>query len=78
MGTRQPKPRYDGVKVVRDMAAKGWETKDLAAATGKSHMTIRRFLQGEVQTTKTATAIAGALGFEPGRYLAGVTTTEAA
>jgi lambda repressor-like predicted transcriptional regulator len=77
MGTQQPKPEFDAAKVVGDMVAKGWETKDLAQAAKKSPMTIRRFLKSEIQTTKTATAIASALGQPVERYLLDVITEAA-
>lgn len=52
-----------------DMAAKGWESKDLATVSDVSEMTISRFLRGEVQTVKTARKIALALGRSPRYYL---------
>jgi transcriptional regulator with XRE-family HTH domain len=51
------------------MAAKGWEAKDLAAASDVSEMTVSRFLRGETQTVKTARKLALALGRTPRAYL---------
>lgn len=73
-----PKPLYDASRVALDMARRGWGIMDLASRADVSHMTIRRFLDGSAQTTKTAARIAMALGFSPRRYLRGVSTTEAA
>lgn len=70
--TLRPVPRYSGDKVMADMASRGIDVGRLAALTGKNHMTIRRFLNGEAQTIKTAAAIAAALGTTPRRYFAGV------
>lgn len=72
MATTRPTPMFDAAKMVGDMTAKGWEITRLAAESHLSHMTVRRFLDGSVQTTKTATRIAGALGYSIRRYLAGV------
>lgn len=52
-----------------DMALRGWEQKDLAAASGLSVMTISRFVRGERQTVKAAARIASGLGYSVRRYL---------
>jgi lambda repressor-like predicted transcriptional regulator len=73
MVTRQRHiPLFDADKVLADMTVKGWDVKRLAEASGLSHVTIRRFLDGSARTTKTAAKIAGALGFTTRRYFAGV------
>lgn len=64
--------RFDGAKVAVDMAGKGWEVPDLAAAAGLSMRTIYRFIGNEAQTTKTAKKVAAALGYSIRRYLIGV------
>jgi transcriptional regulator with XRE-family HTH domain len=70
MGTARPvKPTFDTQRVVEDMALRGWEQKDLAAASGLSAMTISRFMRAERQTVKTATRLAKALGYSIRRYL---------
>lgn len=68
-GTSRPRVRFDTERLALDMAAKGWENKDLAAAADVSEMTISRFLRGETQTVKTARKIALALGRSPRYYL---------
>ena len=65
----RPRVRFDVSKIALDMAAKGWENKDLAAAADVSEMTISRFLRGDTQTVKTARRIALALGRSPRYYL---------
>ncbi len=65
----RPRVRFDATRIACDMAAKGWESKDLAAAADVSEMTISRFLRGETQTVKTAKKIALALGRSPRYYL---------
>lgn len=61
--------RFDGSKAAYDMTAKGWEIADLARHSRLSTRTVYRFISGEVQTSKTARAIAKALGFSVRRYL---------
>lgn len=51
------------------MALRRWNAHDLAVRAGKSHKTVSRFLKGEVQTAKTAGAIADAFGYSVRRYL---------
>lgn len=63
---------FDGAKAAYDMAAKGWEVADLARESKLSVRTVYRFLNGEVQTKKTARAIAEAMGFAVRRYLKAV------
>lgn len=70
--------RYDGQKVAFDMAAKTWEIADLAAATQLSTRTIYRFISNEVQTRKTAKAIAKALGYSVRRYMLALESREVA
>lgn len=70
MTTVPAKPvAYDTGRIIQDMAKRGWESKDLAAAAGVSHMTVSRFLRAEVQTVKTARRLSLALGRSPGYYL---------
>jgi transcriptional regulator with XRE-family HTH domain len=61
---------YDVEKIELDMAGRGWQAKDLAAAADISEMTVSRFLRQEVQTVKTAKKIALALGRTPRYYIA--------
>jgi transcriptional regulator with XRE-family HTH domain len=70
MATQSRKPvAYDTAKLLQDMAKRGWEIKELAAAAEVSHMTVSRFLRSEVQTVKTARRLSRALGRSPGYYL---------
>lgn len=56
-----------------DMELRGWTVYDVAKKTGKSSHTINKFLSSEVQTPKTALAIAQALGYSTARrYSIGV------
>jgi hypothetical protein len=73
---RRPVPVYSGKKVMADMAAKGVDVYRVALLAQLHHVTVRRFLSGQVQTIKTAAAIAAALNETPDRYL--VRVTEAA
>lgn len=66
---RHPKLKFDTQRLLEDMALRGWEQKDLAAASGLSAMTISRFLRAESQTVKAATRIAGGMGYAIRRYL---------
>lgn len=54
------------------MTAHGWNAQELARQAGTSPKTINRFLDGSVQTTKTAKKIATAMGYAVKRYLARV------
>lgn len=56
-------------KMQVDMAALGWERKELAAAARISEMTVSRFFRRERQTVKTARKLAGALGHHVRRYV---------
>lgn len=76
--SRKPKPRYDVVRITADMSRRSWNPSDLARESGKSKKTINRFLIGDVQSPKTAAAIARALGRKVTRYLAGVETPDGA
>ena len=69
MATNLPRASFNGQLVVDDMAAKGWEIKDLAREAEVSLRTAYRFLCGELQTVYTAKQIARALGRPVGRYL---------
>lgn len=66
---RHPRLQFDTQRLLEDMALRGWEQKDLAAASGLSAMTISRFLRAERQTVKTAARIAAGLGYAVRRYL---------
>lgn len=67
---------FDTRRLLEDMALRGWEQKELAAASGLSAMTISRFMRAERQTVKTAARIALALGYTVRRYL--IRSSEAA
>jgi plasmid maintenance system antidote protein VapI len=54
------------------MALRRWNAQDLARASNLSPKTINRFLDGTVQTTKTAGKIADAFGYSVKRYLSHV------
>lgn len=69
---KRPIPVFNTARIVEDMTSKGLDIMALARITGRHHATIRRFLEGSVQTTKTATQIAGALGYSVRRYVSGV------
>lgn len=65
-----PSVRFNTQLMAEDMAAKGWDVKDLAGKTKDvSLRTTYRFLTGELQTIRTAKALAEALGRSLGRYL---------
>lgn len=68
----RPKASYDVVKMVEDMALKGWLPTDLARVARVSDMTVSRFLKGDTQTERTADKLARALGHSPSRYLLSV------
>lgn len=56
--------------MVSDMAARGMVALDVAKAQGMAPSTVTRFLNGELQTPKTAKKIANTLGYTtPRRYL---------
>jgi lambda repressor-like predicted transcriptional regulator len=55
-----------------DMALRGWGIRDVMKRSRKNYHTINKFLRGEVQTPKTAKAIADALGHSTRRYLLGM------
>lgn len=72
MATRSvPKIAFDARLMAEDMAAQGLTPQTLPdKANGKvSLRTVYRFLNGEVQSTRTALVLATALGFTPERYL---------
>ncbi len=73
--SRKAKARYQGNKVLADLGLRGWNSSDLARATGLSFPTISRFLHGHVQTPKTAERIARALGYSVRRYFSHVEST---
>ena len=72
MASRKPKARWNVERITGDMALKGWNTSALARAAGISPKTADRFLRGQVQTAKTATRIAVALGYSAKRYFSHV------
>jgi plasmid maintenance system antidote protein VapI len=55
-------PVWDVRLMADDMAVKGWHVADMARASGLSYKTVQRFLDGTVQTAKTAGKLAAALG----------------
>jgi transcriptional regulator with XRE-family HTH domain len=61
--------RFDVEKLQWDIAERGWMATDLARESGVSHMTVSRFLSGEIQTPRTAAKFAAALGKTVRRYL---------
>ena len=61
--------RFDVNAIRSDMDARGWMPTHLAKAAGISDMTLSRFLHGRIQTAKTASKIAQALGRPVRRYL---------
>lgn len=67
--TTRRKLTFDADRLLFDMAAKGWETKDLAAKAHVSVMAVSKFLTRKVQTVKMANRLAHALGYKPDRYL---------
>lgn len=60
---------YDVAMLEADMAAKGWLPVDLARRADVSHMSVGRFLRGEVQTARMGMKLARALGYSVRRYL---------
>jgi alpha-D-ribose 1-methylphosphonate 5-triphosphate synthase subunit PhnG len=67
--TRKPKAVWNVERFVEDMAVRRMNELGLARASGLAHPTIRKFLDGEVQTSKTAGKMADALGHPIRRYL---------
>jgi len=63
-------PRFNVALMAADMAERGWQQKDLAAAAKVSAMTVSRFFRtaDPIQTNKTAGKLAGALGRHVRRY----------
>lgn len=55
-------PRFDVPRMQDDMVAKGWLPMDLARRARVSHMTVKRFFEGQHQTPRTAKKLAIALG----------------
>ena len=75
MGTKlQPRVVWDTQKVIRDMTLRTppWNTHQLAVHAGLSYKTVDRFLNEEIQTSKTAAKIAAALGYSVRRYFSHV------
>ncbi len=60
--------RFNPRRIRSDMDLRGWNSTRLALAAGVSMPTISRFLNGQVQTAKTAGKIAEALGYPIKRY----------
>lgn len=69
---KKPKPQWDVERLVYDATAKGWHTADFARAAGLNYKTADKFLRGQVQTPRTGTKLAAALGQPVERYLVGV------
>ena len=69
---QQPRVVWDTSKVVADRDLRGWSTHTLATRAGLSYKTVDRFLNGEVQTAKTALKIATAMGYSIRRYFSHV------
>lgn len=65
----QQTPYFNLDRMRVDMAAKGWQPKDLALQAGVSGATVSRFFDGIHQTNRTAKKLATALGFSVRRYL---------
>lgn len=62
--------RFDTGLMQQDMAAKGWQPADLAAAADDMvPSTLSRFLNGKHQTARIAKRIAKALGQPLKRYI---------
>lgn len=60
---------YDTAVLEEDAAERGWNQADLARVTGLHKATVARFFSGDIQTAKTAKALADALGRPVRRYL---------
>jgi len=63
------RPKFLGSVVLADAAERGLNAYGLAKAIGKAPATITYFLSGQIQTVKTAEAIAAFLGYPIARYL---------
>lgn len=61
---RTPRPRYDGLAVLREAAAQGLSIRELARRAERTQPTVRRFISGIGQTVETARGLARALGHE--------------
>jgi hypothetical protein len=64
-----PRPTFDTLRMVEDLAAKGWRPADLARRANVPRMRVTRFLRGDYQTAPTAAQLARALGYPVARYL---------
>ncbi|HEV8474608.1 MAG TPA: helix-turn-helix transcriptional regulator [Methylomirabilota bacterium] len=60
---------YDVAQMQHDMAAKGWQSTDLARKARVDRATVSRFFDGSFQTPRTAKKLATALGYSVRRYL---------
>lgn len=69
MASPRPTPRWNTSLIVADMTKRRMNAQALARAAGVTPKTINRFLDGSVQTTKTAGKIADAFGVRLTRYL---------
>ncbi len=69
MAMERPVLMFDRQRLAEDMAAKGWDIKDLARSADISNRTVYRFLNGEIQTIRTVKKLASALGYSVRRYL---------
>ncbi len=67
--SKTPAPRWNIVKLISDMVDKGWDVQTFAREAGLSPMTAHRFLDGRVQTVKTAKKLADALKRPVRRYV---------
>jgi lambda repressor-like predicted transcriptional regulator len=61
--------RYSTTRIEREMAERGLDRAWLAKAAGVSQVTLSFFFRGTRQTVKVGSAIARALGHEPGYFL---------
>lgn len=67
--SQDEQPTYDIPLLKSDMVLKGWLPMDLARKADVSHMTVARFLSGEIQTPRVAKKLATALGHSLKRYV---------
>jgi len=78
MSTRSlPRVKFDGEKAYRDMVAKTLDIPTVAKSARLSERTVYRFFTNDVQTARTAAAIADALGHSIRRYMVDAETAVA-
>ena len=68
----KPKAQFNGARILEDAALKGWTVNELSKRAKLADATTAKFLDGRVQTAKSAHKLAAALGHSVRRYFVGV------